>query len=118
MASQIDLVAIISPKPGKTDRVIELLQEVAEYIKNNEHGTLKYNITRSFNKQSGVDEIIMIEMFAFAASAFGYKDKAAMLAHGSSKEFTAFQRKIQEEGLVGAPMQLKITKPAGGFSRL
>ncbi|TVY17979.1 hypothetical protein LARI1_G003968 [Lachnellula arida] len=69
MASRIDLVAIISPKPGKTDRVVELLQQVAEYIKNNEHGTLKYNITRSFNKQAGIDEIIMIERFA--ASAFG-----------------------------------------------
>ncbi|TVY32762.1 hypothetical protein LSUB1_G007884 [Lachnellula subtilissima] len=109
MASQIDLVAIISPKPGKTDRVVELLQEVAEYIKNNEHGTLIYNITRSFNKQAGVEEVIMIE---------SYKDKAALLAHGSSKEFTAFQKKIQGEDLVSAPMQLKITKPAGGFSRL
>lgn len=82
MTSQIDLVAIISPKPGKTDRVsssttprtplssltppqvVELLQEVAEYIKNNEHGTLIYNITRSFNKQAGVEEVIMIERFA------------------------------------------------------
>ncbi|TVY34386.1 hypothetical protein LOCC1_G007826 [Lachnellula occidentalis] len=109
MASQIDLVAIISPSPGKTDRVVELLQQVAEYIKNNEHGTLKYNITRSFNKQAGVEEVIMIE---------SYKDKAAMLAHGSSNEFKIFQKQMVAEGLVSAPMQLKITKPAGGFSRL
>lgn len=47
-----------------------------------------------------------------------YKDKAALGTHGSSKEFLAFQKKVKDEGLVGAPMQLKITKSAGGFSRL
>lgn len=45
-----------------------------------------------------------------------YKDKAALGAHGSSKSFKAFQKKMQEEGLVGAPMQLKFVKDAGGFS--
>lgn len=81
MSSQIDLVAVISPKPGKTDRVssivarrigplltllqvVELLQGVAEYVKKNEPGTNKYQITRSFNKQAGVEEVIMLERFA------------------------------------------------------
>lgn len=41
-----------------------------------------------------------------------------MGVHGSSTEFKAFQKKLQEEDLVGGPMQLKITKPAGGFARL
>jgi len=47
-----------------------------------------------------------------------YKDKAALGAHGSSKEFLAFQKKMKDEDLTAAPMQLKITKSAGGFSRL
>jgi quinol monooxygenase YgiN len=47
-----------------------------------------------------------------------YKDKATIRAHGDSDEFKAFQKKLQEERLVGTPMQLKITKPAGGFARL
>ena len=47
-----------------------------------------------------------------------YKSKAAMGAHGSSKEFKAFNQKMQDEGLVAAPMQLKLIKSAGGFSRL
>jgi quinol monooxygenase YgiN len=47
-----------------------------------------------------------------------YKDKAALGAHGSSDTFKAFQKKLKDEGLVGAPMQLKFVKPAGGFSRL
>jgi hypothetical protein len=52
-------------------QVVELLQGVAEYIQKNEPGTLKYHITRSFNKKAGVEEVIMIERFA--ASASGWK---------------------------------------------
>ncbi|KAG0648524.1 hypothetical protein D0Z07_5264 [Hyphodiscus hymeniophilus] len=110
MSSQIDLLAIISPKPGKADRVVELLQEVSEYVKNNEPDTLKYEIIREVNKKSGAEQVIMIET---------YKSKAAMGAHASSKDFKAFQKKMAQEDLVGAPMQLKFVKSVGGFpSRL
>jgi quinol monooxygenase YgiN len=50
---------------------------------------------------------------------YRYKSKAALRVHGTSKEFKAFQKKLQDEGLVEAPTQLKFVKPAGGFmSRL
>ncbi|KAH6684314.1 hypothetical protein B0J14DRAFT_526893 [Halenospora varia] len=103
----LDIIAIITPNGGKADRVVELLQQVSEHVKANEPGTLRYEITRSMNKKAGAEEIIMLE---------SYKDKAALDAHGSSKEFAAFQKKLKEEQLVGAPMQLKITKAAGGFA--
>ncbi|TVY76007.1 hypothetical protein LSUE1_G005492 [Lachnellula suecica] len=109
MSTQIDLVAIITPNKGKTDRIVELLQGVAEYVKKSEPGTIKYEIARSFNKAAGVEEVIMLE---------SYKDKASLGIHGNSTEFKAFNKKLQDEGLVTAPMQLKITKPAGGFARL
>ena len=82
MSSQIDLIAIISPKAGKVDRVrtppytlttphlltphsqvVELLNQVSVYVKNNEPGTLRYEITREVNKKSGVEEVIMLETF-------------------------------------------------------
>jgi quinol monooxygenase YgiN len=44
------------------------------------------------------------------------RGKAALGAHGSSKEFKAFQKKLAEEDLVGAPMQLKFVKAVGGFA--
>jgi quinol monooxygenase YgiN len=48
-----------------------------------------------------------------------YKSKQAMGVHGSSKEFKAFQKKMAEESLIAAPMQLKFIKSVGGFpSRL
>lgn len=48
-----------------------------------------------------------------------YKDKAALNAHGSSETFKKFGKTLKEEDLVGAPMELKFVKQAGGFvSRL
>lgn len=47
-----------------------------------------------------------------------YRDKNALGVHGSSDAFKKFQKTLKEEGLVGAPMQLKFVKAAGGFSRL
>ncbi|CZT05192.1 hypothetical protein WAI453_005477 [Rhynchosporium graminicola] len=101
MSSQIDIIAILFPKPGKADRIVELLNEVSGYVKANEPGTLKYQVTR------GKDEVIMIE---------SYKDKAALGDHGSSKTFKSFQKQMQEEDLVARPMQLKMLKDAGGFA--
>ncbi|KAK0099614.1 hypothetical protein ONS95_013489 [Cadophora gregata] len=111
MSSQIDIVAIITPEAGEGGSgmfpsptnflIVELLSEVSQYVKAKEPGTLKYQITRA------KDEVIMIE---------SYKDKAALGAHSSSETFQAFQKKLQGEDLVGAPMQLKFLKDAGGFS--
>lgn len=79
MASPIYLVAIITPKPGKADKVrcplfphgwisihqplqvLELLQTHSEFVKKNEPGTLKYEINVD-TKPSGVKEIVVVEM--------------------------------------------------------
>jgi quinol monooxygenase YgiN len=140
MSSQIDLLAIITPKPGKADRVrykycptshasltcfqvVELLQEVSEYVHKNEPDTLKYQINREVNEKSGAEQVIMMETLVSASPKrhvtdfqSRYKSKAAMGVHGSSKEFKAFQKKMAEEDLVGAPMQLKFVKVVGGFT--
>jgi quinol monooxygenase YgiN len=46
MSSTVDIIAIITPAPGKADRVQELLAETAEWVKANEPGTLKYHLQR------------------------------------------------------------------------
>lgn len=45
-----------------------------------------------------------------------YEDKASLGVHGSSDPFKAFQKKLKDEDLVGAPMDLKFVKEAGGFA--
>jgi len=104
--SQIDLIATIPCVPGKADRVVELLKEMAEYVKANEPDVLRYHINVETRK-NGEQDVIMLET---------YKNKEALGSHGSSKEFKAFQKKLAAEGLVAGPMQLKKVKPAGGFA--
>ncbi|PQE16765.1 antibiotic biosynthesis monooxygenase protein [Rutstroemia sp. NJR-2017a BBW] len=105
--AQINIVAIISPKAGKVDRLLELVSQVCQYVKDNEPGTLRYEATCEVNKQSGVEQIIMFET---------YKDKEALKAHGSSEKFKGFQKMVQDEDLLSEPLLLKFVKPAGGFS--
>ncbi|KAL3427086.1 hypothetical protein PVAG01_00595 [Phlyctema vagabunda] len=107
MASPTELIAIIVPKPGKADRVIELLLEVSKYVVDNEPDTLKYHIHLESNKKTGVEEVIILET---------YKDKKALAAHGESAAFKNLEKKLTEEDLVAAPLQLKFIKPVGGFA--
>lgn len=51
-------------------------------------------------------------------TVFRYKDQQALKTHGTSERFTAFQKKLAEEGLMRAPMLLKMVSDVGGFSRL
>ncbi|KIN06234.1 hypothetical protein OIDMADRAFT_17223 [Oidiodendron maius Zn] len=106
MASPIYLVAIITPKPGKADKVLELLQTHSEFVKKNEPGTLKYEINVD-TKPSGVKEIVVVEI---------YQDKPAFNSHVSSEEMKVFQKTLLDGDMLDGPMQLKRVKTVGGFS--
>ncbi|KAK5690944.1 hypothetical protein LTR17_025814 [Elasticomyces elasticus] len=108
MSSQeFNVVAILHPKKGKTDDVLRLLNEVADYVKTQESATLGYSINRSLRpNKDGTEEIVMIER---------YKNQAALKTHGTSATFTAFQKKLGELDLMRAPMVLKMVGEQGGF---
>lgn len=102
------VIAILYPKKGKADQVVEMLNDVAKYVRDNEAGVLKYEINRSLRPaKDGTEEIIMIER---------YQDQETLKLHGSSQPFTAFQKKLKELDLMRAPMLLKMVSPQGGFS--
>ena len=45
-----------------TSQVVELIQEVSKYVKDNEPGTLRYEITRDLRPgKDGNEDIVMIE---------------------------------------------------------
>jgi hypothetical protein len=44
--------------------VVELLNEVSQYVQKNESGTTRYQINVEVNKKSGVEEVIMFERSA------------------------------------------------------
>ncbi|OAL44016.1 antibiotic biosynthesis monooxygenase-like protein [Pyrenochaeta sp. DS3sAY3a] len=105
MSSPFDIIAIISPKPGKADRVEELLRTAAKAVKANEPGTLRYHIHRE--TQGDAPVLIMLET---------YKDKASLATHGKSEDFKTLGRTLKKEDLLAAPMKVIFTKEVGGFS--
>ncbi|TKA27559.1 hypothetical protein B0A50_04390 [Salinomyces thailandicus] len=109
MASEgFNVIAVLYPKKGKTDEVLGLMKEVAEYTQAKEPGVLKYSINRSLRpNKDGTEEIVMIEK---------YRDQQALKEHGSSEVFTAFNKKLEKAELMRQSMMLKIVSPTGGFS--
>ena len=60
----IEIIAIITPAPGKFDRAMEVLSTCAEGVKNNEPIALKYKPYKSTNAE-GQDVIVMLEAYDF-----------------------------------------------------
>ncbi|KAF2280368.1 uncharacterized protein EI97DRAFT_464335 [Westerdykella ornata] len=104
----IDILAIITPKPGKADRLAQVLTEAAANVKDKEPGVLRYHISRETKGDSSA--FIILET---------YQDKAALDAHGKAEHFRNFGRQLKKEDLVAGPPKLYFTKPVGGYvSRL
>jgi len=107
-STEFNVVAVLYPKQGKTQRVLELLNDVADYVHANEPGTLKYDINSVMRPaKDGTEEIVMIER---------YTDQQALKAHGTSEKFKAFQKTLADESLMRAPMLLKMVQEKGGFA--
>lgn len=105
---EFNIVAVLYPKKGKTDQVIEMLDQVAKYVHDNEAGTLKYEINRTLRPaKDGTEEIVMIER---------YQDQESLKIHGSSQPFTEFGKKLKQLKLMRAPMLVKMMSVQGGFT--
>lgn len=123
-------------------KVLELLNDVADYVHANEPGTLKYDINSVMRPaKDGTEEIVMIERYGvlllllshyhigyFAIRLLWlcrdtyndlfnrYTDQQALKAHGTSEKFKAFQKTLADESLMRAPMLLKMVQEKGGFA--
>jgi quinol monooxygenase YgiN len=108
-------------------KVIGLLQEVSQYVKANEPGTLKYGITKTLRpNKDGTEDIVMLErhdiihsrksLQHYADEASRYKDQQSLKTHGTSEKFTAFQKKLAAQDLIRAPSILKMVSGKGGFN--
>ncbi|KAF2847577.1 antibiotic biosynthesis monooxygenase-like protein [Plenodomus tracheiphilus IPT5] len=105
MSPPIDVVALITPKPGKADRVQELLSAAAASVKDHEPGTLRYHLQREVSGDAPV--FVMLETYA---------DKAAIETHGKSETYKALGRALKEEDLLAEPLKVLFTKEVGGFA--
>jgi len=106
MSSEIHILAILTPIPGKEDRIKEFLTGVAEKVYKNEPDCSQYHVFEQVNSES-VNVIVLEET---------YKDQATVDAHFRTEYFQALGKMIKEEGLVSAPLDLKFIKPFTGFA--
>lgn len=98
---------------------------MSKYVKDNEPGTLRYEVTRDLRPgKDGNEDVVMIERYddplpsvlLLQPDTRRYSDQGALKTHGTSKPFTAFQKKLGEEDLMRAPMTLKMVSERGGFA--
>jgi len=105
MSSPLDVIAIITPKPGKAGRVQEILTTAAKAVKANEPGTLRYHLQREVKGDAPI--FILLET---------YENQAAIEAHGKSEAFKTLGRTMKQEDLLAEPMKVLFTKAVGGYS--
>ncbi|TKA81441.1 hypothetical protein B0A49_00284 [Cryomyces minteri] len=104
--SNLEVVAIISPAPGKADRVEELLLQLAKHVHESEPETYKYHLHKEIDKKE--PEFVMIE---------SYKNKESLKSHQGSDAFKSLVKQITEESLLAKPLAIYMLKAAGGFEK-
>ncbi|OOQ90709.1 hypothetical protein PEBR_03334 [Penicillium brasilianum] len=104
--SEINVAAVLYPKPEKFEEVAALVTEVVKKVQEHEPGTLVYYAIKVQDK----NEIVIIER---------YKDQAAIKAHTKSSYFREFASKLP--GLMAKPAEMRagaFLNGARGVSRL
>ncbi|KAL5323041.1 hypothetical protein ACEPPN_007569 [Leptodophora sp. 'Broadleaf-Isolate-01'] len=102
----VQVVAILTPAPGKESRLKELLIGLAEKVSKNEKDVSKYQVFEQFNSE-GVNVLVVEET---------YDNQAAFDAHFKTEYFQALGEAVKGEALVTAPIDIKTIKPVGGFA--
>ncbi|KAL1795213.1 hypothetical protein ACET3X_007029 [Alternaria dauci] len=105
MSSPIDVIAVVTPKAGKADRVEELLKISAQAVKANEPGTLRYHLHRQVEGDAPI--LVMLETYA---------NKAALETHAKSEDFKKLSKALKTEDLLAEPIKILFTKEAGGYA--
>ncbi|KAF7876357.1 hypothetical protein EAF04_001450 [Stromatinia cepivora] len=101
----IHLTVIVTPAPGKEARIREILTELGNNVEKNEKGIRKYHIFEQYDGQDG-NAFVIQEL---------YEDEAAYEAHFETSYFAELGRILPEEGVLGAPIDIKKIKPIAGF---
>ncbi|EEY22821.1 predicted protein [Verticillium alfalfae VaMs.102] len=104
----IDLVAIITPKKGQTERFLSLFAACAAHAEKSEPGTLRYRIHRGKRDEtSGAEELVVRET---------YENAAALQTHLAGAHVKAMVGEIEAGTLTENVKIIHIT-PAAGYER-
>ncbi|OJI87473.1 hypothetical protein ASPTUDRAFT_81002 [Aspergillus tubingensis CBS 134.48] len=97
---ECDIVAVLTPKPGKLDRVAELLTKLTACVKKNEPGVLSFHLYKDFDRETGQEELVLVEK---------YVNKEAYDLHAELPDFQAMHATFRAEELMAKPILIKIT---------
>ncbi|KAG0649694.1 hypothetical protein D0Z07_3707 [Hyphodiscus hymeniophilus] len=106
MSGQVDLVAILTPVPGKIDELIQGLAVLNKHVEDNEKDVLRYELFKQTNGPDGAECLVYIEV---------YKNKEALDAHRQSEVYAQVQKVGAETKVLAAPPDIKILEHVGGF---
>ncbi|KAI9643625.1 hypothetical protein NHQ30_008247 [Ciborinia camelliae] len=103
----VHCTAIVTPAAGKEVRVRELLTDLSNNVEKNEKGARKYQVFEQYDGENGRNVFVVQEL---------YEDEAAYEAHFQTSYFTELGKILPEEGVLGAPLDIKLIKPFAGFA--
>ncbi|CRK08025.1 hypothetical protein BN1708_009789 [Verticillium longisporum] len=116
----IDLVAIITPKKGQTERFLSLFAACAAHAEKSEPGTLRYRIHRGKRDEtSGAEELVVRETpndVLFYGSCYRYENAAALQTHLAGAHVKAMVGEIEAGTLTENVKIIHIT-PGAGYER-
>ncbi|KAL2826405.1 hypothetical protein BDW59DRAFT_160929 [Aspergillus cavernicola] len=103
--SRVHAVAIITPAPGKKDRIQEVLLGVISQVEQNEPDTLQY-------------QLFWVEESAEFVFLESYKDDGAVRDHQATPYLQELREISAEEALLAKPLEMRMFGlPVGGFAR-
>ncbi|CAK7220645.1 hypothetical protein SBRCBS47491_004258 [Sporothrix bragantina] len=105
---RIYMTAILTPTPGKEDRLEEVLLKQAEHVRKNEPGTLRFQVQRGTERGGTETRFVVWEV---------YKDEASHKIHFESEALRNLMQTFQEEGLADGPKNVFRTSAKGGVTR-
>ncbi|KAF7918828.1 uncharacterized protein EAE98_009606 [Botrytis deweyae] len=102
----IHFLVTLTPAPGKEARLRETLTDLVNKVEKNEQATHKYQAFEQYDGEKG-NVFVLQEIF---------EDEAAVAAHMGASYASEFGKLLSEEGLVGAPIDIKKIQPFVGFA--
>ncbi|KAL8747233.1 MAG: hypothetical protein Q9190_000852 [Brigantiaea leucoxantha] len=103
----VDLVAIMTPKPGKMDRCLEILEQATHLVREYEPGALRYHMFVEMEGDQRGKDVVWIEQ---------YENQAAWEAHTNGKAYEFMSKIMPEEDILATAPVLKFLKPMAGWA--
>ncbi|KAE9365580.1 hypothetical protein N431DRAFT_354179 [Stipitochalara longipes BDJ] len=110
--SEINIVGILRPKPGKMDRLVELLSAVANRIHAEEKDISRFSVSREVNPKTKepTNTLVLIET---------YESQITFDRHFAAPEYAEFQATLRAENIIDfkdpVDAEIRVVKQVTGF---